>query len=72
MAKLFGNNRHNITWLYAQQCWRALKDGTEVPPIPMYDEWESEETGGKGRVFTGKKPIEPCKVSYGGTTLFGD
>jgi hypothetical protein len=70
MVKLVGNNKHNITWLYAQQCWRALKNNDSIPPIPYYDTWENEETGGKGRIFTGKELIEPCSVSYGEITLF--
>jgi hypothetical protein len=70
MAKLTGNNRHNIQWGYAQACWQALKNGDTIPPIPLYDEWESEETGGKGRVFTGKKPIDPMKVTCNGVTVY--
>jgi hypothetical protein len=70
VAKLTGNNRHNVTWVYAKQCWDALKSGAEIPPIPLYDEWETEETGGKGRVYTGQKPIEPCRVTCNGRTVY--
>lgn len=72
MAKVFGNNEHNITWVYAKECWDALKYDTPIPPIPYYDTWESEETGGKGRTMTGQKIISPCKVTYNGVTVFGD
>lgn len=72
MAKLTGNNKHNITWVYAKQCWDALKNNQEIPPIPNYMEWETEDTGGKGRKITGYKPIEPCKVTCGGRTIFGE
>lgn len=72
MAKVFGNNKHNITWFYANQCWSSLKNDEPLPPIPYYDLWESEETGGKGRIFTGRELIEPCKVTCNGVVVFGE
>jgi hypothetical protein len=73
MAKLTGNNRHNVQWTYAKECWHALKIGAvEMPPVPMYDIWETEEHGTKGRTYIGKKIIEPQKVTYQGRTVYGD
>ncbi len=71
MSKRTGNNRHNITWGYAQSCWQSLKNGEPIPPIPEYDIWETDENGTKGRVLIGKKLIEPCKVTCNGVTVFG-
>jgi hypothetical protein len=66
---LRGNNRHNVTWVYAKSCWDALTRGDPVPPIPLYDVWEHEEGG--ARRIVDRRPIEPCKVSCNGVTVYG-
>lgn len=63
-------NEHNITWLYASQCWKALREGKEFPPIPNYQTYESTDGISKGEKLVKETPIKPCKVVYQGTAYF--
>ena len=69
MAKKTGNNRFNIEWIYAKTCWDALKNNSEVPPIPSYDMWETTESDGR-RKYVGTKEITPMRVTCNGKTLY--
>ena len=68
--KRIRNNRFNVEWLYAKQCWDALVNGEEIPEVPNYTIFETDPTTGKEKVI-GHKPIKPAKISYKGTVLFG-
>lgn len=63
------NNRMNIEWAYAKECWDALKGGHPVPPVPHYSIWESDD--GKPEKIVGRKPITPKRVSCNGVTVYG-
>jgi len=58
-----------VQWVYAGQCWTALRSGLEVPDIPTYRIWE---TVGKSdvEVLVNRKPIRPMRVSCNGTTVY--
>lgn len=59
------NDRFNIEWTYAKECWSSHPN---YPPIPDYTIWESVD-GGKEKVI-GFKRIKPKKVTKNGLTLF--
>jgi hypothetical protein len=63
------NNRFNIQWHYAKQCWDAIVAGDEVPPIPNYTIWET--TDGKAERVIGQKQIVPMRVTCRGITVHG-
>lgn len=69
--KRIRRNEMNIQWVYAKQCWDALKNGQPLPPIPKYQVYESYETGGK-ETLVGEKLITPMKIVYGGEVYFGE
>lgn len=65
------NNRFNIEWGYAQECYNAMRAGIPIPPIPRYSTWETFEMGGTPKLV-GTDPITPMKVTHNGVTIFGD
>lgn len=68
--KQFRNNKFNVEWMYAKACWDALKEGREVPPIPHYTLWETNEQ--RQEKVIGTKEISPKRVTCNGVTIYGD
>ena len=64
-------NEHNITWLYARQCWDALVAGDDLPPIPMFQTYESTDGVNKGEKLVKETPIKPQMIKYKGLTYYG-
>jgi hypothetical protein len=65
------SNEHNVTWLYANQCWTALMSDLPLPPIPKYQIYEVADGIGKGEVLIKELPITPCQITCRGKTYFG-
>lgn len=63
-------NQFNVEWNYAQAVWTAAKNGLPIPPVPLYQIWEVNESTGKKKLVK-ELPINPMKVTYNGVTYFG-
>ena len=69
MAKRIRNNRFDVEWHYAGECWDRISAGLEINPIPTYSIWESDEGNGK-EILIGNRPISPKRVTCNGITVF--
>lgn len=64
------DNRHDVNWRYAGECWRAIKAGLAVPPIPNFQTFEVAENIGIEKLIK-QTSIVPMKLICNGKVYFG-
>lgn len=62
-------NRFNIEWLYARQCWDALSKGLPLPPVPKFQTYMVYARDGSTKLISEEK-ITPMKIVFKGHTYF--